>query len=63
MKSFREDNENFKKEFAMQNQIIGRYDEILSHKASIHSMFEERKYLEDKFTSPIEKLQSFDVNI
>jgi len=34
IETFREDNFNFNKDFQTQNEIIRRYDEVLSQKAS-----------------------------
>jgi hypothetical protein len=63
MDKFSKDNEIFKQEFENQNNIIVRYDEIISQKTSLHRLFEERKKLEAKYDPLINEIKIFDDEI
>ena len=52
---FSGDNQNFEKEFAMHTEMIRRYDEVLSEKASKHSVYEVEKLCGDNVKAKIEQ--------
>ena len=53
---FSEDNASFARDFSAHLEIIRRYDEVLSDKASKHSLYEAETRLNDHYKPTIKSL-------
>ena len=63
IETFREDNFNFNKDFQTQNEIIRRYDEVLSQKASNLKINTKVKEASDKLLAKIKETEEFSLKL